>query len=427
MPPGGLRTPARRISTRWGGPTLGRVTATRVTTTEAPDVTAARRGVSVAFLLAGFAFASWAGQIPQVREQLGIGPAELGLVLLAMSAGSLAAPPLAGSVVARLGTARTVFGASLLLAVSLLGVAVGQLVGIAPVAVALFAMGFAHGTWDVAMNVEGAAVEQRLARTVMPRFHAGFSLGTVLGALVAAAAVALDVPVVVHLGAVAVVVAVVLPWGTRRFLGGAPAARDGDAPVGSRAAALAAWREPRTLLVGVFVLCLAFTEGTGNDWLAVAVIDGYGASPTLGSLTFAVFVTAMTVGRWFGTGLVDRWGRVPVLRATAALALVGLLVVVLGGGVVVALVGAALWGLGASLGFPMGMSAAADDPARAAARVSVVASIGYGAFLAGPPLIGLLGAHVGVLDALSVVAGLLAVAVLVVGSLRPLPAEQTRT
>jgi hypothetical protein len=67
------------------------------------------------------------------------------------------------------------------------------------------------------------------------------------------------------------------------------------------------------------------------------------------------------------------------------------------------------------------MSAAADDPAAAAGRVSVVASIGYCAFLAGPPLIGFLGEQVSVLKALTVVAGLLAVAALVAAALRPLP------
>ena len=41
---------------------------------------------------------------------------------------------------------------------------------------------------------------------------------------------------------------------------------------------LQAWTEPRTLLIGLFVLAMAFTEGTGNDWLGVAVIDGYDAA-----------------------------------------------------------------------------------------------------------------------------------------------------
>jgi MFS family permease len=124
----------------------------------------------------------------------------------------------------------------------------------------------------------------------------------------------------------------------------------------------AAWTKPRTLLIGLFVLCMAFSEGTGNDWLSLSVIDGYHIAAFLGDLVFAVFLTAMTAGRWFGPRLIDRYGRVVALRASAATALAGLLLVDFGVVLPVAAVGAVLMGLGTALGFPVGMSAAADDP-----------------------------------------------------------------
>jgi MFS family permease len=127
----------------------------------------------------------------------------------------------------------------------------------------------------------------------------------------------------------------------------------------------------------------------------------------------------MTAGRILGTRFLDRYGRVAVLRVLFGCALVGSAMVVFGS-TPVAYAGAAVWGLGASLGFPVGMSAAADDPARAAARLSVVATIGYGAFLAGPALIGFLGDQVGVLRALAVVGLVSALALLVVPAARPL-------
>jgi predicted MFS family arabinose efflux permease len=193
-----------------------------------------------------------------------------------------------------------------------------------------------------------------------------------------------------------------------------------ETPADKPAHPFAAWREPRTLLLGAFGLCMAFTEGVGNDWLAVAVIDGYGTAPVIGPLAFAVFLAAMTAGRWFGPALIDRRGRVFTVRLSALVALVGLVMVVLAPPLLpVALVGTVLWGAGAALGFPVSMSAAADDPTQAAARVSVVASIAYTAFLAGPPLIGFLGNEIGVLRALTVVAVLLAVAALVGGVTRP--------
>ena len=168
------------------------------------------------------------------------------------------------------------------------------------------------------------------------------------------------------------------------------------------------------------MLAFAFTEGSANDWIAVALVDGHGSSETVGAIAFGLFVAAMTVGRLAGGALLERFGRVAVLRATAACALVGLLLVLLGGSTPVALVGALFWGVGASLGFPVGMSAAADDPARAAVRVSVVSSIGYTAFLAGPPLIGLLAEHDGILVALFVVVGALVLGLLASGATRPL-------
>jgi len=189
---------------------------------------------------------------------------------------------------------------------------------------------------------------------------------------------------------------------------------------------LATWREPRTLLVGVFVLAFAFAEGAGIDWIAVAVIDDYGAPATVGTLTFAAFLAAMTAGRWFGPAVLDRYGRVPVLRVLAVVSLAGLALFVFGGTTLVAFIGAVFWGLGASLGFPVGMSAAADDPKRAPARVSVVASIGYCAFLGGPPLIGFLGDHVTVQRGLIAVAVLLGLALAVANAIRPLEPEPSR-
>jgi len=166
----------------------------------------------------------------------------------------------------------------------------------------------------------------------------------------------------------------------------------------------------RTLLIGVIVLGMAFAEGSANDWLALAMVDGHGVDNATGALVFGIFVTAMTVGRVGGVFLLDTFGRVPVLRVSAVLAGLGLLVVIFAPAPWLAGVGVVLWGLGSALGFPVGMSAAADDPRNAAARVSAVATIGYLAFLVGPPLIGFIGERVGLLNALLLVLSLVAVA-----------------
>lgn len=411
--------PAARPASRVGG----------AASTE-PSIRRALTGVYVAFIGWGVLFSSWAARIPAVRDRLALDPGRLGLLLLCLSAGSILGVPLAGPIVHRAGTRRAVTGMSLLATLGLAVVAVGYRSGPVPAGAGLFVLGLGVGTWDVGMNVEGAAVERRLGRSVMSRFHAGFSLGTVAGALLSAALIKARVPVTAHLLAVAALVAVAVPLGTRTF--GRPAAagspvRPGSAPPAPPGGAaprnpLRAWSEGRTLLIGVGVLAAAFSEGTGNDWLGIAVIDGYHVSTAAGSLSFAAFLGAMTVGRWFGPGLIDRWGRVAVLRGSAGCALAGLLLTVFAGAWPLALVGVAGWGLGSALGFPVGMSAAADEPAAAAGRVSVVASIGYLAFLAGPPLIGLLGNHVGTLRSLTAAGALVCLGGLTAGACRqPLP------
>ncbi|PZF95671.1 MFS transporter [Micromonospora endophytica] len=389
-------------------------------------VLAARNGVAVVFALNGLAVATWFSRVPAIRDGLDLTPGRLGLLLLAMSIGAIVAMPTAGLVTQRLGAARAVALATTILAFGLAvaGVSAGVLGALPGVALGLFAVGYGSGSCDVAMNIEGALVERRLGWTVMPRFHAAWSLGSVAGAGLGAGAARLGVPVGLHLSVLAALVLAGTLLGARAFLP-AESAADGTTAAGQRKRLLAAWREPRTLLVGLLVLAAAFAEGSANDWLAVAFIDGYGFSEAAGAAVFGVFVVGMTLGRTLGTVALDRWGRGPVLTTTIVLAIVGAGLAVLAGSGPVAVVGVALWGIGASLGFPVGMSAAADEEEHAHVRVSVVAVIGYTAFLAGPPLLGLLGDHVGTLRALLVVPLLLLPTLLLVPAARPPAAGST--
>lgn len=380
-----------------------------------------RNAVAAVFALNGLAIANWISRVPAIRDELELTPAQVGLLLLAMSTGAVIALPSAGAVVLRMGPARTVAAGGIAACAGMLvvGVGGGALGSAAIVAIGLFAFGSGAGMWDVAMNVEGADVERCLERTVMPRFHASFSLGTVAGAGAGALAAAADLPLHVHLTAAAALILAGVIVSVRFFTPVVSAASPAGTTDGRHP--LAAWRERRTLLIGLMVLAVALVEGTANDWLALALVDGYGASHAVGAVGFAVFVAAMTAGRISGTWLLDRYSRVVVLRVCTGTAIAGVVVFVFGGSLALALAGAALWGIGASLGFPVGMSAASDDQRHAAARVSVVASIGYTAFLAGPPLIGLLGDRVGVLRALLVILVALVLSFAVTGAARPLP------
>src|ERR1700722_8705765 len=269
------------------------------------QVQRARNAVYIAFIGAGFAFASWASRIPQVRAQLHVSPGVLGLILLCAALGSAVAIPLAGLAIVRFGEAVTVTITSLIAVAGLAVIAIGHRYGIVPVAAGLFGLGFGTGSWDVAMNVQGAAVERAIGRAIMPKFHAGWSIGTVAGAGLGTAMVALHVPVTVHLLAVGAAVGLAVPAAAGADRGGADRGGRADRP--ARRRLIAAWSEPRTLLIGLFVLCVTVIEGVGNDWLSLGVIDGYHTVAALGTATFAGFLAAMTAGRWFGPRLIDRW------------------------------------------------------------------------------------------------------------------------
>ncbi len=390
-----------------------------------PEVVHARNAVAAVFALNGFALANWISRIPAIRDELGLSPAQVGLLLLAGSAGAVLALPSAGAVVLRLGPEQTVRAGGILACagMAVVGIGGGVVENAALVGAGLFAFGAGSGVWDVAMNVEGADVERRIERTIMPRFHAAWSLGAVAGAGTGALAETVDLSLDAHLTVAALVVLSGVLTAVRWFRPVETSRSDGHET--KRRHPLTAWRERRTLLIGLLVLCSALTEGAATDWLALALVDGYDVTRAVGATGFAVFVAAMTTGRVTGTWMLDRYGRVAVLRGGIGLAITGLAAFVFGSSLPVAMLGAALWGLGASLGFPVGMSAAADDERHAAARVSVVASIGYTAFLAGPPLIGLLGDRVGVLSALLVIIGTLVLSLAVTGAARPLRSTST--
>ncbi len=366
------------------------------------------------FILNGALFASLVSRIPNLRENLSLSNRDLGFLLLFAAAGSLLALPSAGRLIQRFSAGAVVGAGAILCALGLslagFGASIGSSLPLA--AGGLFCYGVGTGVWDVAMNVEGAEVERGLGRSVMPRFHAGWSVGSIGGAGVGVVMTWLGVPMTGHLAALGALVGVLVLRSIGDFL---PATEQRAV---TRAAG-SAWLEPRTLAIGVMVLCFAVAEGSANDWLSLALIDGYDTAHWLGVAGFALFVTAMTVGRVAGPVVLDRFGRTRVLLISAVLAASGVLLLVFGGSPLVAGLGILTWGVGASLGFPVGMSAAADDPARAAARVSVVSTIGYGAFLAGPPLLGALGDRVGTLDALLVVALLMGPAALSVVAARP--------
>jgi hypothetical protein len=293
-----------------------------------------------------------------------------------------------------------VFGGTMVVGLSGAGIAT-QAGSVIWVGASLVVMGVGLGVWDVAMNLAGTDVERALHRAVMPHFHAGYSLGTAAAAGAGMVVARFGVSPLVHFGTVAAATAVCLGCTCRCLLAGEGTASSRDDPRKERKRgtgwrqAVCTWTEGRTLLIGAMVLSLGLAEGAAGDWLASGLVQSFDVGESAGIAGLALYLCAMTAMRVFGTGLIDRLGRVRALRLTAALALVGLAMYGLAPWLPLALAGSAVWGLGSALGFPVGMSAAGDDPLRAAQRTSVVATVAYGAFLVGPPVLGLVADVIG--------------------------------
>jgi len=372
-----------------------------------------RNAIFTVFFLSGLSLASWVARIPAIRDDTALNTQGVGLVILSGSIASVVGLIAAPWLLARFGARSGMIGALVTVSAGLVLVGLGGSVlpSIPLVVIGLALFGFGNGAVDVMMNVEGAEAEREIGRTLMPLMHAFFSFGTVAGAGLAAVASALGISVAVHLGIIALLIAAGVIVAVRfvpmrEELGDDPHTETPRVPWTQRLReGLAVWADIRLLLIGVVMLGMSFAEGSANDWLALAVVDGHGFDATVGAAVFTVFTVAMTAARVLGGPVIDRFGRVPTLRVLAGTGVAGLALFIFATEPWMIIVGTVLWGVGASLGFPVGMSAAADVPDRrlAAARVSAVAIIGYCAFLAGPPFLGFLGQQFGILNALLVI------------------------
>ena len=368
----------------------------------------ARFAVLVSFAVCGLQFATFASRLVLVRQSLGVSPAVMGLLLLVVTAGSVVIMPRTGHLIERFSDVHVIRAGSALAWGSMLIATVCAVNGwVWAIIVPLFFQGLGIGAWDVSQNVAGTRVEQAMKRSIMPQFHAAFSWATLAGAGVGWVFSRLEAPLLLHVGIITILGLVAVEACTWWLLPASAMAHTQPSPNVPHAppppAQRSAWREPRTLLIGAVMLSVCLTEGSANDWITSAIVQSFHTPEATGIACLSVFLASMSLMRTLGTRLIDRWGRVRTLRLCGVCAIAGLLTFGLAPWLWVTMIGAVVWGFGAALGFPVGISAASDDPLRAAQRTAVVSTIGYVAFLAGPPLLGLLADAVGFRNSLMVI------------------------
>lgn len=355
------------------------------------------RAVVLCFSFFAVAQTSLIVRLPLVRKLIDVDIQTLGQILFIGALGAIVGLNLAGRYIAARGTRQP-----MMVGFSIVTLA-GWLASWSAVAgeTVIFAIGvslmfFGFGMVDVAINVDGAAIEQKLGRTIMPRLHAAYSVGTLLGASVGTIGAAINLPLDIQcyvLFSINILVPVLTYRAIPRDNG--VAIKTTDAVTGK--STVGKWLDFRVVALGIGILAVTLVEGSSNDWLALAMVDDYKVSDAQAGIAYACLLGAMTLTRYFGGSLSDRLGRNRALQILGLTGIVGILLVILSGNVYLAWLGSALWGVGVALGFPLFLSAAGEGE-NAARKVSFVATAGYMAFLAGPPALGFVGQAWGLLN-----------------------------
>ncbi len=364
----------------------------------------ARLAVAALFFTNGALFANLIPRYPQIKAELGLSNALYGLSVAAFPTGAIVAGMAAGILIRRFGSARVAVAGTLLTAAGVL--AAGLSPAVLVLALALFLAGALDAITDVAQNAHGLRVQRRYRRSIINSFHAIWSIGAVTGGAMAAAAIALDLPLGVHLsisGALFVAVSLV----ALRFCLPGPDVEPEPDPAEARLPARAAVSPRVWLTVGALVLIAiggTLVEDAGNSWAALYLSGSLDAAAAVAAWGYIALVGAQFAGRLAGDRLVDRFGQRAVARA-------GGLIVAAGMGLALAvptvpgtILGFAAAGFGVATLVPAAMHEADELPGlKPGTGLTVVSWLMRLGFLLSPPVVG------AIADATSLRAGLLVV------------------
>ena len=356
----------------------------------------ARIAVSALFLTNGALFANILPRYPEIKSALGLDNVGYGLAIAAFPAGAIAAGLLAAVLIRRFGSGRMAVFGTVFTALGLLAAA------LAPsgllFAVALLIGGASDAITDVAQNAHGLRVQRRYGRSIINGFHAIWSIGAVLGGGMAAAAIALQLPLGVHLGISTVVFAIVALVALRFCLPG----RDEDDVVADAEAtaepaelksALRRAVSPRLVMILIALTLIAMAgavaEDAGNSWATLYLGESLGAAAAIAPLGFIALVGAQFIGRMLGDGMTDRFGQRAVARVGGLIAAVGMTLALIFPSVPGTIAGFAAVGFGIATLIPAAMHAADELPGlRPGVGLTIVSWLLRLGFLLSPPFVG---------------------------------------
>jgi MFS family permease len=353
----------------------------------------ARIAVSALFLTNGALFANILPRYPEIKAALDLDNAGYGLAIAAVPAGAIAAGLFAAVLIRRFGSAR-------IAVIGTIGTGLGLLAAaLAPsgilFAVALLLGGAFDAITDVAQNAHGLRVQRRYGRSIINSFHAIWSIGAVLGGGMAAAAIALQLPLGVHLGISTAVFAAVAFTALWFCLPGRDEEADAEATAEPVELQTAVRRgvSPRTVMILIALTLIAMAgaiaEDAGNSWATLYLSDSLGAAAAVAPLGFIALVGAQFIGRMLGDGMTDRFGQRAVARVGGLIAAGGMALALIFPSVPGTIAGFAAVGFGIATLIPAAMHAADELPGlRPGAGLTIVSWLLRIGFLLSPPFVG---------------------------------------
>lgn len=354
----------------------------------------ARAAVAALFLTNGALLANLLPRYPEIKAELGLANSTYGLVLASFPAGAIIAGLGAGALVRRFGSARIAVAGTLLTALGLLAAAWSP--AALALALALLVAGACDAITDVAQNAHGLRVQRDYRRSIINSFHAVWSIGAVLGGSMSALAIALEVPLPLHLGVSGLIFAAISLLALRFTLPGLDPSGDRNAAAGadpSAGPALVSRGRTTFLLLALVVIAIGGTlvEDAGNSWATLFLSRDLGAPAALAATGYIALVGSQFIGRMLGDGMVDRFGQRTVARVGGAIIAVGMGTALAVPSVPGMIAGFALAGFGSATLVPAAMQEADELPGlRHGTGLTIVSWLMRLGFLASPPLVGLI-------------------------------------
>lgn len=341
-----------------------------------------RLAISAFYFMQGVCFASWASRIPTFKASMGLNDAELGSILFALPAGQIITMFFSAKLTTHFGSKKMLRATAPLYAIALtflaLATAGWQL------AAFLVLFGITGNLCNIALNTQGVAGENYYGKPIMSSFHGAWSIGNLTGALIALGLVNLKLGMYTHFWIIALISLTNVVFSSKKLL-------DHNPKPGVQVEKTKFFTMPQGVLVllGIIAFCSMATEGTMFDWSAIYFEDVVKLPHNKAIIGYASFMFMMASGRFLGVYLIGRFGRKNLLQISGTIISIGMALAVIFPNIIIAIFGFMLIGLGVSSIVPMVYSIAGNNKKVPAGKaITMVSSIGYFAFLFGPPLIG---------------------------------------